>query len=136
VRHSAGPFGALHVSRVAPRRAGHDRDTHRGRQSARHPLAMNRLAIGAVLVLCPSLAAAQAITTEVDVTAGVSTENVSAGATQIRAMGEGPGAVRFFAEAAWGARYFPASRPQSPTDVFGAAYPYLNRAQVIEAYGE
>jgi len=97
---------------------------------------MNRLAIGAVLVLCPSLAAAQAITTEVDVTAGVSTENVSASATQIRAMGEGPGAVRFFAEAAWGARYFPASRPQSPTDVFGAAYPYQNRAQVIEAYGE
>ena len=39
-------------------------------------------------------------------------------------------------EAAWGARYFPDSRPKSPTDVFGAAYPYENRAQVIEAYGE
>ena len=68
--------------------------------------------------------------------AGYSTENVSAGATQIRALGEGPGAVRFFVEAAWGARYFPASRPKSPTDVFGAAYPYEDRAQVIEAYGE
>ena len=97
---------------------------------------MNKLAIGALLVLCPSLASAQAITTEVDVSAGYSTENVSAGSTQIRALGEGPGAVRFFVEAAWGARYFPDSRPKSPTDVFGAAYPYENRAQVIEAYGE
>ena len=97
---------------------------------------MNRLAIGALLVLCPSIASAQAITTEVDVSAGYSTERVSAGATQVRAFGEGPGAIRFFGEVAWGARYFPASRPESATDAFGAAYPYENRAQVIEAYGE
>jgi hypothetical protein len=97
---------------------------------------MNRLAIGALLVLCPSIASAQAITTEVDVSAGYSTESVSAGATQVRAFGEGPGAIRFFGEVAWGARYFPALRPESATDAFGAAYPYQNRAQVIEAYGE
>ena len=41
VCHSAGPCRALHVSRVASGRAGPDRRAHRGRQPARHPLAMN-----------------------------------------------------------------------------------------------
>jgi len=97
---------------------------------------MRTLALTTLLVLGASAAAAQAISTEVDVTAGYSTEEISAAATQIRAFGEVPGGVRFFGEAAWGARYFPASRPQSPSDVFGAAYPYGNQARLIEAYAE
>ncbi len=97
---------------------------------------MRTLTVTALLVLRASVAAAQTVATEVDMTAGYSTEHVSAGATQIRVFGEGPASVRFFGELAWGARYFPESRPKSPTDVFGAAYPYANRAQVIEAYGE
>jgi hypothetical protein len=97
---------------------------------------MRTLSIVAAIVLSASVAAGQSIATEVDVTAGYSTESVSAGATQIRAFGDGPGAIRFFGEVAWGARYFPESRPASATDVFGAAYPYQNRAHVIEAYGE
>ena len=97
---------------------------------------MRTLAVAAAIVLSASVAAGQSIATEVDVTAGYSTERVSAGATQIRAFGDGPVALRFFGEVAWGARYFPKSRPKSATDVFGAAYPYDNRAQVIEAFGE
>jgi hypothetical protein len=96
---------------------------------------MRTLAVTAVLVLWASVAAAQVVATEVDMTAGYSTEDVSAVATQIRAFGEVRG-IRFFSEAAWGARYFTESRPKSATDVFGAAYPYENRAQLIEAYGE
>jgi hypothetical protein len=97
---------------------------------------MRALAITALLVLCASVAAAQTVATEVDITAGYSTEDVSAAATQIRAFGEVRGGIRFFGEAAWGARYFTESRPKSATDVFGAAYPYQNRPQLIEAYGE
>jgi hypothetical protein len=97
---------------------------------------MRSLSVAALLLSGASVASSQTLATEVDMTGGYSTEKVSAGATQIRAFGEGPGAVRFFGEAAWGARYFPESRPKSATDVFGAAYPYENRAQVIEAYGE
>ena len=108
--------------------------SRRGR--ARPAAVRTALAGAAFLAFCPSLAAGQSIATEVDVTAGYSTEDVSAGATQLRALGEGPRAIRFFGEVAWGARYFPQSRPQSPTDVFGTAYPYANRAKVIEAYAE
>jgi hypothetical protein len=97
---------------------------------------MRTLAITALLMLWASVAAAQTIATEVDMSAGYSTEDVSAAATQIRVFGQVFGGVRFFGEAAWGARYFPVARPESATDVFGAAYPYENRAQLIEAYGE
>jgi hypothetical protein len=97
---------------------------------------MRTLAVTAVVVLSASVAAAQVVATEVDMTAGYSTEDVSAAATQIRAFGEVRGGIRFFGEAAWGARYFTESRPKSATDVFGAAYPYENRAQLIEAFGE
>jgi hypothetical protein len=97
---------------------------------------MRTLAVTAVLVLCASAATAQVVATEVDMTAGYSTEDISAVAAQIRAFGEVQGGIRFFGEAAWGARYFTESRPKSATDVFGAAYPYENRAQLIEAYGE
>jgi len=75
-------------------------------------------------------AAAQTRAVETTASAGASTEDVAAGATQIRAFGDAVSHVRFFAEASWGAR------SDDDTDAFGAAYPYSNRMQVTEAYGE
>ena len=51
---------------------------------------MRTLAVAALLVCCGSVLAAQAIATEADLTAGYSTEDVSAAATQIRVFGEAP----------------------------------------------
>jgi len=76
-------------------------------------------------------ASAQSLTTEAAVTTGVSTaEHISAGAVQLRGFGDLKRGIRFFTEAAW------AARSDQESDVFGAAYPYSNRMQVIEAYGE
>jgi hypothetical protein len=73
----------------------------------------------------------QSLTTEAAVSAGVSTEeNISAAAVQLRGFGDVKAGIRFFTEAAW------AVRSDEDSDVFGAAYPYSNRVQVIEAYGE
>jgi hypothetical protein len=74
---------------------------------------------------------AQSLTTEAAATTGVSTEErISAAAIQLRGFGELKNGIRFFTEAAW------AARSDEESDVFGAAYPYSNRVQVIEAYGE
>ena len=74
---------------------------------------------------------AQSLTTEAAATTGVSTEeHTSAAAVQFRGFGELKDGIRFFTEAAW------AARSDEVSDVFGAAYPYSNRVQVIEAYGE
>ena len=71
------------------------------------------------------------LTTEAAVSTGLSTEEkISATAVQLRAFGDVKGGVRFFAEGAWG------TRSDDDSDTFGAAYPYANRFQVIEAYGE
>jgi hypothetical protein len=77
-----------------------------------------------------TVAQAQTITTEGAVSAGVSSDNVSAVATQLRAFGEVRGGIRYFVEGAW------ADASAGNSDAFGAAYPYGNRVQVIEAYGE
>jgi hypothetical protein len=73
---------------------------------------------------------AQSITAETAVTGGYSTDDVTAAAVQLRAFGEVTGGVRFFGEVAW-------ARTSDPdNDSFAAAYPYGNRVEVIEAYGE
>ena len=72
----------------------------------------------------------QSLTTEAAASTGVSTEGISAAAVQLRGFGEVKSGIRFFTEAAW------AIRSDDDSDVFGAAYPYSNRVQVIEAYGE
>ncbi|HEV3139709.1 MAG TPA: hypothetical protein VGY57_04295 [Vicinamibacterales bacterium] len=76
------------------------------------------------------MAYAQSITTEAVVSAGYSTDDVSAAAVQLRAFGDLKGGIRYFGEAAW------AESSAADDDVFAAAYPYGNRVQVIEAYGE
>ena len=84
-------------------------------------------AIGAV---CGRPAQCQSVAVEVTQTVGHSTEDVNAAATQLRAFGEAGAGVRFDVETAW------AARSVDEGDAFGGAYPYDNRVQVIEAYGE
>lgn len=78
------------------------------------------------------LANAQSLTPETAITVGTSSEEaVSVIATQLRAFGEvKPGIFRYYVEAAW------ARSSDDDSDAFGAAYPYRNRFQIIEAYGE
>jgi hypothetical protein len=90
--------------------------------------------IATITLACAIQAAplrAQSLTTEAAVSPGVSTEeNISAAAVQFRAFGDVKAGIRFFAEAASG------TRSHDDSDVFGSAYPYGNRVDVIEAYGE
>ena len=71
-------------------------------------------------------AAAQSLTTEAAVTAGASTENVAAAATQLRAFGDVGGGWRFYGDASWAATRGNAS------DAFGAAYPYDSKPRLME----
>ncbi len=73
---------------------------------------------------------AQSITAETALTGGYSTDDVTAAAVQLRAFGEVTGGVRFFGEVAW------ARSSDADNDSFATAYPYSNRVEVIEAYGE
>lgn len=77
-----------------------------------------------------SLASGQSVTAEADLTAGYSTEEVSAAASQARLFGDAGAGIEYFVEASWGAR------STDGTDVFGVAYPYTGRLQVIEVYAE
>lgn len=78
------------------------------------------------------LAEAQSLTPEAAITVGKSSEEaISVIAAQLRAFGEvKPGAFRYYVEGAW------ARSSHDGSDAFGAAYPYTNRFQIIEAYGE
>jgi hypothetical protein len=93
---------------------------------------MRLVAVAAVLLWAVPIGAvrAQSLTTEATMSTGASTEDIAAGAVQVRAFGEVASGIRFFAEGAW------AARSEAESDAFGAAYPYANRVQVIEAYGE
>jgi hypothetical protein len=97
------------------------------------------------IAMCPARTAAQTISSELDVTAGYSGEEIRAAASQLRVFGEAPAGFGFFAEAAWGDRW----SGDAPvvgggligvdpmgSDVFGAAYPYSGRVIVMEAYAE
>lgn len=88
----------------------------------------------AALAACgaPNPASGQAVTVEADITGGYTSDEAGAFATQVRAFGDAPLGLRVFAEAAWAGR----SETDESTDAFGAAYPYGNRVQVIEAYAE
>ena len=75
-------------------------------------------------------ARSQSLVTEATVSAGASTDGVTAVATQLRAFGDAPLRMRYFVEAAW------ATDRRHASDAFGGAYPYRDRVQAIEAYGE
>jgi hypothetical protein len=93
---------------------------------------MKRLAValGLAALAHAHVASGQSLAVEVDQSVGHSTENVSAAGTQIRSFGEVTPALRFNVEAAW------AVRSADLGDAFEAAYPYAERLQIIEAYGE
>jgi hypothetical protein len=93
-----------------------------------------------VLIMCaiglvqPRIARAQSVAAEAALTGGLSTDEVSAAAAQVRVFGDATNGIRFFGEAAWAGRSL--SEGDHETDSFNAAYPYINRVQIIEAYGE
>jgi hypothetical protein len=75
-------------------------------------------------------AAAQSLTTELDVTAGVSSEAIGAGGVQARAFGPVGRDWRVYLEGSW------ATRSAAASDVFGSAFPYDRRVQPMEMYAE
>jgi len=75
---------------------------------------------------------AQSITSEAVLSTGASTDDVAVGAVQVRAFGDLQDSIRYFVEAAWART----SDADGDSDAFGTAFPYTNRIQVIEAYGE
>jgi hypothetical protein len=89
-------------------------------------------AILAAVTLHSNPAAAQTVSAEAAQTVGQTSDGLAAAATQVRLFGDAPFGTRFTVEAAWAARFGEAEE----TDAFSGAYPYGNRVQMIEAYGE
>lgn len=89
------------------------------------------VAMLAAVVLQANPAAAQTVSAEAAQTVGQTSDGVAAAATQLRLFGDALLGTRFTLEAAWAARF-----GDGETDAFSGAYPYGNRVQVIEAYGE
>lgn len=87
-------------------------------------------ALSAACVLHAGAANGQALAVEVTQSAGTSSESISAVGTQVRLLGEALPGLRWNVEGAW------ATRSRDASDVFGTAYPYEGRAEIIEAYGE
>ncbi len=83
----------------------------------------------ALLLAVPAPAAAQSVQAEVAVTAGSSSQDVTAIATQFRLYGEPRRNVRYFVEAAWAKQF------AEESDAFASAYPYED-VKAIETYGE
>jgi hypothetical protein len=99
---------------------------------------ITRRAGAAALVILAGLApraSAQMVAVEVDVAAGVGTDDVAALATQARVFGSIRPGISFFGEAAWAQRFFK-GRATCCSDAFGGAYPYDTQTRVIEAYGD
>jgi hypothetical protein len=70
------------------------------------------------------------VTTEVDVTAGHSTEDARAAGTQLRIFGTLPSDWRFYAEGTW------ADVWGEESDAFGSAYPYNHKIRPMELFAE
>ncbi|MCC6992151.1 MAG: hypothetical protein IT181_24310 [Acidobacteria bacterium] len=93
---------------------------------------MTRAWAAATLFTLAASGLAQAQSAAVDVTqsAGASSESITAAATQVRASGEPTRGLRLSAEVSWG------TRSGDGSDVFGTAYPYGGRLDVIETWAE
>jgi hypothetical protein len=108
---------------------------------------LTRVLMIAGTTMMASTAHAQTATAELDLTGGYSREDIKAAATQLRLFGDAGAStgIQYFAEAAWGQRWaggepvvgstLTGADPMG-TDVFGAAYPYNKRVELIEAYAE
>jgi hypothetical protein len=88
------------------------------------------IAVFAGITLGSAPAIAQSVTVEADVSAGVSTENVRAGAVQGRLFGASASDWRFFVEATLG------GVDGQESDAFSSAYPYDRRLRPMEIYVE
>ena len=95
-------------------------------------MAVNHLAaaLGVAMLMQANVSSGQSVAVELNQTVGISSDDLSAVATQLRAFGELGAGVRFMGEGSW------ATRSGDESDAFGAGYPYDKRLQVIEAYGE
>jgi hypothetical protein len=82
----------------------------------------------ACLTSAPAIA--QSVTVEADLSAGVSTENLRAGAVQGRLFGASASDWRFFVEATF------AGVDGQQSDAFSSAYPYDRRLRPMEIYVE
>jgi hypothetical protein len=98
-----------------------------------------------LFIVSGAAAQAQTISAELDLTGGYSGEEIKAAASQLRLFGEAPAQIQFFAEAAWGQRWAGDAPVVGGTligvdpmgsDVFGAAYPYSRRVELMEIYAE
>lgn len=106
---------------------------------------LRRVIVLPMVLLASGAAHAQTLTSELDLTAGYSGEEIRAAASQLRLFGEVGAGIEVFAEAAWGDRWagdapvigesLNGADPMG-SDVFGAAYPYSGRIKVMEAYAE
>lgn len=95
---------------------------------------MKRLLLG-LLLLCvtahmPARAQGTSPTVELDLSAGYSTEDTLASATQLRVFGESDSGLRYFLEGAW------AAQSGTQSDAFGAGYPYQDGFYWMETYLE
>jgi hypothetical protein len=91
---------------------------------------MKRLLTALGFVMAASTPAlAQAVSSEVSITAGGSTDQVTAEAMQGRVFAD-TSWLRVFGEASWASVAGPSS------DAFSAAYPYERRIEIMDAYGE
>lgn len=82
------------------------------------------------LLAHPLAAQPAPVSVEVAVTAGASTQDVGATATQVRLFGEPARDLRFYVEGAW------AQSSGTTSDAFGAAYPYDGRVRLNEMFTE
>jgi len=100
-----------------------------------------------VAATLPARLYAQTGTVELDLTSGYSGEEIGGAGAQLRAFGEvdRKSKIQYFAETSWGRRWARETNVTGGTligadpmgtDVFGAAYPYQRKAQLIEAYAE
>lgn len=90
-----------------------------------------RLAL-AVATVCfvPAGVRAQTAAVEVVQSVGASSESVAAAALQLRGLADSGRGLRAVVEGSW------ADRSRDAGDVFGSAYPYGGRVDLIEAYAE
>jgi hypothetical protein len=95
---------------------------------------MNVRPIAVLMLVAASPGAARAQTGAVEVvqSAGGSTESLAAAGVQVRGIAEPIRNGRLKLETAWGDR----TESESGSDVFGTAYPYGGRVDVIEGYAE
>ena len=91
---------------------------------------MKVAALAWAAIAVATVASAQSLTAEADMTAGVSTENVRSGSTQARLFGATASDWRFLTEISL------AATAGHPSDAFNAAYPYNGGIHAMELFVE